>query len=76
MSRRPLWQYLHLDWASWVLAGLIAFAIVAAVLRHLPSLSWLIGWVGAGILVRPALARRPWRRIHAQVPPASVGSQN
>ena len=27
MSRRPLWQYLLLDWAIWVLAGLIADAI-------------------------------------------------
>jgi hypothetical protein len=76
MSQRPLWQYLLLDWAIWVLAGLIAFAIVAAVLRHVPSLSWLIGWVGAGTLVRPALARRRWRRMHAQVSPAGVGTQN
>jgi hypothetical protein len=76
MSRRPLWEYLLLDWAIWVLAGLIAFAIAAAVLRHSPSLWWLIGWVGAGILVRPALARRRWRRMRAQVPPASTGTQN
>ena len=76
MSRRPLWQYLLLDWAIWVLAGLIAFAIAAAALRHSPSFLWLIGWVGAGALVRPALARRRWRRMHAPVPPASVGTQN
>jgi hypothetical protein len=76
MNRRPLWQYLLLDWAIWVLAGLIAFAIAIAALRHVPSFSWLIGWVGAGTLVRPVLARRRWRRMHAQVPPASVGTQN
>ena len=76
MRRRHLWQFLLLDWAIWVLAGLIAFAIVAAVLRHSPSLSWLIGWVGAGTVIRPAFARRRWRRIHAQGPPASVGTQN
>jgi hypothetical protein len=76
MSQRPLWQYLLVDWATWVLAGLIAFAIGAAVLRHVPSLAWLIGWVGAGTLVRPALARRRWQRLHAQGPPASTGIQN
>jgi hypothetical protein len=75
MSQRPLWQYLLLDWAIWVLAGLIAFAAAAA-LRDSSSLSWLIGWVGAGTLVRPALARRRRRRMHARVPPASVGTQN
>jgi len=76
ISRGPLWQYLLLDWAIWVLAGFIAFAIGAAVLRHVPSFWWLIGWVGAGTLVRPALARRRWRRMHAQVLPPSVGTQN
>jgi hypothetical protein len=76
MSRRTLWQYLLLDWAMWVLAGLIAFAAAAAALRDSPSLSWLIGWVGAGTLVRPTLARRRWRRMHTQVPPAGVGTQN
>ena len=76
MSRRPLWQYLLLDWAIWVLAGLIAFAAAAAILPHSPSLSWLIGWVGAGTLVRHVLARRRWRRMHAHVPPASFGTQN
>lgn len=71
MSRRPLWQYMLLDWAIWLLAGLVSFAIAAAVLRHFP-LWWLIVWVGTGALVRPALARRRWRRIQARVPPASV----
>jgi len=76
MSQRPLWQYVLFDWAIWVLAGLIAFAIGAAVLRQVPSLAWLIGWVGAGTLVRPAVARRRWRRLHAQMPPASIGTQH
>jgi len=76
VSRRPLWQYVLLDWAIWVLAGLAVFAIGAAVLRHVPSPWWLIGWAGAGTLARPALARRRWRRLHAQVPPASAGTQH
>jgi hypothetical protein len=75
MSRRPLWQYLLLDWAIWLLTGLVVSAIIAAVWRHFP-LWWLIGWVVAGTLVRPVLARRRWRRTQAQVPPASVSTQN
>lgn len=71
----PLWQYLLLDWAAWLLAGLVVSAIVAAVLGHFP-LGWFIGWAGAGILVRPVLARRRWRRIQARVPAASVSTQN
>jgi hypothetical protein len=71
----PLWQYLLLDFAAWLLAGLAVCAIAAAVTRHFP-LWWFIGWIGAGILVRPALARRRWRRIRAPVPPATVGIQN
>ncbi len=74
-SRRPLWQYMLLDWAVWLLAGLVVSAVAAAVLGHFP-LWWFIGWVGAGTLVRPVLARRRWRRIQAQVPPASVSTQN
>src|SRR5215470_15773028 len=72
MSRRPLWQYLLLDCAIFVFAGLIAAAIAAAILGQFPSFGWFIAWIGTATLVRPALARRRWRRIHAQAPPASV----
>jgi hypothetical protein len=68
------WQYVLLDWAVWLLAGFAVSAIAAAVLGHFP-LWWFIGWVGAGALVRPVLARRRWRRIRARVPPASVSTQ-
>jgi hypothetical protein len=71
----PLWQYVLLDWAVWLLAGLAVSAIAAAVLGHFP-LWWFIGWVGAGTLVRPVLAYRRWRRIQERVPPASVSTQN
>jgi hypothetical protein len=36
VSRLNLWQYLLVDWAIAVLAGLVAFAIAAAILRHFP----------------------------------------
>ena len=71
----PLWQYVLLDWAAWLFAGLAVSAIAAAVLGHFP-LWWFIGWVGAGTLVRPVLAYRRWRRIQVQVPPASVSIQD
>jgi hypothetical protein len=67
----PLWQYVLLDWAAWLLAGLVVSAIVGAVAGHFP-LAWFLGWAVAGILVRPVLARRRWRRIQVQVSPASV----
>jgi hypothetical protein len=76
MGRRPLWQYLVLDWARAVIAGLIGFAIAAALLRHLPPPGSLIGFIGATILGRPFFARRHWQRIQAQVPPASDGTRN
>jgi hypothetical protein len=76
VSRLTLWQYLLVDWAIAVLAGLVAFAIAAAILRHFPPLGWLIAWIGTVSLVRPALARRRWRRIQAQVPPARTSTQN
>lgn len=74
MSRLPLWQYLLVDWAITVLAGLAAFAIAAAIQRHFPPAGWLIAWIGTVTVVRPALARRRWRRIRAHVPPARTGT--
>ena len=55
VSRLPLWQYLLVDWAITVLAGLVAFAIAAAILRHFPAAGWLIAWIGTVTVVRPAL---------------------
>jgi hypothetical protein len=40
MSRRPLWQYVLLDWAIWLLTGLVVSAIIAAVVRHFPLWWW------------------------------------
>jgi len=52
MSRRPLWQYLLLDWAIWVLAGLIADAIepryrALVLLATFGNLRWA-SWPGCG----------------------------
>lgn len=75
MSGRPLWQYLLLDWAIWVLAGLAAFAIATGILGHF-DVWWLIVWIATGTLARPPLARRRWRRIQARVSPESADTQN
>jgi hypothetical protein len=72
----PLWQYVLLDWAAWLIAGLVVSAIAAAVDMGRFPLWWFIGWLVAGTLVRPVLARRRWRRIQERVPSASVSTQN
>ena len=75
IRRRPFWQYALLDWAAWLLTGLVVSAVVTAILGHFP-LSWFIGWAGAGTVVRPVLARRRWRRIQARLRSASASTQD
>ena len=76
ISRRPLWQYLLLYWARAVLGGLIGFAVAAALLRSFTPFGFLVWYIVAVTLVTPFIARRQWRRIQAQVHPASGDTQS
>jgi hypothetical protein len=76
MSRRPLWQYLLLHWARAVLGGLIALAVVAALLRSFTPFSALVWYIVGATLSTVFISSRRWRRGEAHVHPASSDTQN
>jgi len=76
MSRRPLWQYLLLHWARAVLGGLIALAVVAALLRSFTPFSFVVWYIAGATLGTVFFSPRRWRRGQAQVHPVSGDSQN
>ena len=76
MSRRPLWQYLLLHWARAVLGGLIALAVVAALLRSFTPFSSVVWYIAGAALGTVFFSRRRRRRGQAHVHPASSDTQN
>ena len=76
MSRRPLWQYLLFHWARAVLGGLIALAVVAALLPSFSPFSFVVWYIVGATLGTVFISPRRWRRGQAQVHPASIDTQN
>ena len=76
MSRRPLWQYLLFHWARAVLGGLIALAVVAALLRSFSPVSFIVCYIVGATLGTVFISPRRWRRGQAQVHPARSDTQN
>ena len=67
MSRRPLWQYLLFHWARAVLGGLIALAVVAALLRSFSPFSFVVWYIVGAAFGIVFISPRRWRRGQAQV---------
>ena len=62
MSRRPLWQYLLFHWARAVLGGLMALAVVAALLRSFSPFSFAVWCIVGAALGTVFISPRRWRR--------------
>ena len=76
MSRRPLSQYLLFHWARAVLGGLMALAVVAALLRSFSPFSFAVWYIVGAAFGTVFISPRRWRRGQAQVHPVSSDTQN
>lgn len=76
MRRRPLWQYLILDWARWLSAFLIAFAAATATLHRLPNPDLLVAYLVFSPMVYVPFTRHRWQQLQMREPPAPGDTHN